>query len=354
MRLAVMFIFIAFGIFMGLLGGIEKPKKKWWMLFVIFWVALASFLTLSPPLGGSFADAQMVADIKDKRNVDVALVADPSSFEYHEEGYWFFQGSRKKHLFEVDVDESKRYDLVWDGKEIPEELKSGKEVIVELFYLQMEKVYFVNELKSVEPILSYPFVPALLQRIRNLNFHVPMSWVAVIAFLISMIFSIKYLSKGNYKDDLKAASAITIGLLFTILATTTGMVWAKFNWGTYWNNDPRQITILVIMIIYFAYLILRSSIEDENKKARLSSVYSILSFITVPFLFFIIPRQFASLHPGAKDDGTTGPVIDTQTGMLDSELALTYYISLAGFIIIFFWLFSLYTRYKLLEYKQLD
>jgi heme exporter protein C len=130
------------------------------------------------------------------------------------------------------------------------------------------------------------------------------------------------------------------------------MVWAKYDWGSYWSGDPRQISILVLMIIYFAYFLFRSSIDQEEKRARLSAVYSVFSFLTVVPLVFIIPRQFESLHPGAKGDGTSGPVIDTKAGMLDSELALSFYLSLCAFIIIFFWLFSLYVRYKKLSYNN--
>ena len=65
----------------------------------------------------------------------------------------------------------------------------------------------------------------------------------------------------------------------------------------YWNWDPRQTSIFILLIIYGAYFLLRSAVEDEERRARMASVYSILAFISVPFLVFIIPRIYMSLHP---------------------------------------------------------
>ena len=91
-----------------------------------------------------------------------------------------------------------------------------------------------------------PYIPALGDRARVLFFHVPMAWVSVVAFFMSMFYSIKYLSKKDILYDFKASSAAGLGLLFCIMATVTGSVWAKFNWGAFWNWDPRQTSIFVL------------------------------------------------------------------------------------------------------------
>ncbi len=351
MRIALMLSFIVASILFGLYKGVSGKKPMWWQLFAVVWIALAAALTILPPLGGSFATARMMSEFSDKREVPVSFWIDKSTISKKSEGVWLASAGQTDHIFQKNLDTERRYKLIWGGdKSLLENLASG-EIIAKMYYDRENDNYHILEILSENPLVVFPYVPALEQRIRNLNFHVPMSWVATIAFFVSMVFSIKYLRNNSYENDVKARSAALIGLIFAIMATVTGMVWAKFDWGAFWNNDPRQLTILAILIIYAAYLALRSAIDNEEKKAKISAVYSIFSFSTVPFLAFIIPRQFASLHPGAKDDGTSGPVLDAASGMLDSALAVTYYMSLAGFIILFFWLLGIYSRYKIIEYK---
>ena len=127
--------------------------------------------------------------------------------------------------------------------------------------------------------------------------HIPLAWVSVIAFLLAAIQAIQYLRSRDLAYDLQGAAAAELGLIFCILATGSGAVFAKLTWGAYWNWDPRQTTIFILLLIYGAYLALRSSIADEEQRARVSAVYALLSFVTVPFLVFIIPRFYFSLHP---------------------------------------------------------
>ena len=123
-------------------------------------------------------------------------------------------------------------------------------------------------------LVEIPYMPALKDTARVLYFHVPMSWIGVVAFFMSMIYSIKYLRSKDIINDIKAASAAQMGFVFCILATVTGSVWAKFTWGSFWNWDPRQTSIFILLLIYGAYFALRSSIDSPDRKARLSSVHS--------------------------------------------------------------------------------
>jgi len=127
---------------------------------------------------------------------------------------------------------------------------------------------------------------------RIIYFHVPLAWVGVLAYLVAMIDSWKYLKTENLEFDNKAVVSAEIGLVFTILATITGAIFARYSWGVYWNWDPRQTSIFFLLMIYGAYFVLRSSIEEEEKRARLASVYCIIAFISVPLLVFIIPRLY--------------------------------------------------------------
>ena len=116
--------------------------------------------------------------------------------------------------------------------------------------------------------------------------------------------------KKDFNYELKSIASAELGFLFCILATVTGAIWAKFNWGSFWNWDPRQTSIFILLMIYSAYFVLRSSISEKVKRARISSVYSILAGVTVPFFIFILPRITSGLHPGSKGDTEgAGPIV---------------------------------------------
>lgn len=133
--------------------------------------------------------------------------------------------------------------------------------------------------------------------VRIAFFHIPVAWVSVLAFLLSAFWSVQYLRTQEMEYDRKSSVAATLGLLFCLLATVSGAIFAKLTWGAYWNWDPRQTTIFILLLLYGAYLVLRASIQDEEQRAKISAVYALLSSLTVPFLVFIIPRFYFSLHP---------------------------------------------------------
>ncbi len=133
--------------------------------------------------------------------------------------------------------------------------------------------------------------------VRIAFFHIPVAWVSVLAFLVSAFYGAKYLKEPKRHYDRLSANSAGLGLVFVILATLSGAVFSKLTWGAYWNWDPRQTTIFVLLLIYGAYLTLRAAMPDEKRRARVSAVYALLSFLTVPFLVFIIPRLYFSLHP---------------------------------------------------------
>ncbi len=182
---------------------------------------------------------------------------------------------------------------------------------------------------------------------RILFFHVPCAWIATLAFLISAIYSVKYLRKPDLEFDLKASTAAQIGFLFTVLATITGSIWAKKIWHSYWNWDPRETSIFILLLIYAAYFALRSAIEVQEQKARLSAVYSIIAFVTVPFFIFIIPRIYQSLHPD--------PLINPEGKIkMDARMLRVFLGSLGGFTILFYWIYRLKVEVARLKIIQLE
>ena len=194
---------------------------------------------------------------------------------------------------------------------------------------------------------EFPLIPGLEENAKIIFFHVPTAWLTVVAFLVSTIYSFKYLRKKNLDDDVKAYSSAQLGMVFCILATVTGAVWAKFAWGSFWSWDPRQTSIFALLLIYGALFALRSSIESEEKRATLSSVYSLIAFVTVPFFIFIMPRIMKGLHPGSADDTNAGPVVNFK---MNSSMLLIFFLSLIGFTILYFWMWRL--SYKSIIYRD--
>ena len=160
------------------------------------------------------------------------------------------------------------------------------------------------------------------QTSRIMFFHVPQAIIATISFLVSMIGSVLYLSKRRINADHLALSAAEIGLLLSILATITGSIFAKPTWNSYWHWDPRETSIVILLMIYGAYFALRSAIPDPEKKRVFAGVYSILAFVTVPFLVFILPRITVSLHPeDTLNPANPGMDVKTMRVFLGSLLA---------------------------------
>lgn len=195
------------------------------------------------------------------------------------------------------------------------------------------------------------YIPGLGDRARIIFFHVPMSWVAVLAFLMSMWYGIVYLRRRDIHYDIKSSSAAELGFIFCILATVTGSIWARFNWGSFWNWDPRETSIFVLLLIYGAYFSLRSALEIEERRASLSAVYSIIAFVTVPFFIFIMPRITFSLHPGGA--GSVAPVLNTSGKMyMGTGMKYVFFASLLGFTGLFLWLLELRTRIATVSYHK--
>ncbi len=185
---------------------------------------------------------------------------------------------------------------------------------------------------------EFPIIPGLDQLAKIIFFHVPTAWLAVLAFLMAMIYGIKYLVKSDLDDDARSNAALQLGFVFSILATITGSIWAKFTWGAFWHWDPRETSIFILLLIYGSLFALRSAVENEDKRAKLSAVYSIIAFLTVPFFIFIMPRIMTGLHPGSANDDTSGPVVDFR---MNANMQLIFYLSLTAFTILYFWMWQI-------------
>ena len=167
--------------------------------------------------------------------------------------------------------------------------------------------------------------------VRIAFFHIPTAWVAVVAFFGAAYWGARYLKTRELHYDAKSARSAILGLIFTLMATVSGAVFSKLTWGAYWNWDPRQTTIFVLLLIYAAYVTLRMTMRDERARASSSAVYALFSFIAVPFLVFVLPRMFFSLHPS--------PVLN-ETGRIDMDAVMlgTLVLALIDMTLIYIWL----------------
>ena len=193
-----------------------------------------------------------------------------------------------------------------------------------------------------------PRLPILNETVRNLYFHVPMWFGMIFLFGASVWFSIQYLRTGNIEHDVKAASYVDIGIVFGILGLLTGMLWAKFTWGEYWSNDPKQNASATGMMIYFGYLLLRGSLSSDRDKARISSVYSIFAFAILIPLIYVLPRFTDSLHPGNGGNPGFNPYDQAR------YMRPVFYPAVLGWTFIGFWIGDLIIRYKLIVKNRIE
>lgn len=180
---------------------------------------------------------------------------------------------------------------------------------------------------------------------RIVFFHVPQAWVAVVAFCVNLVASLRFLRHRQLLDDARAAAAARLGLLFAILATVSGSLFAKVMWGSFWNWDPREVSIAILLLIYAAYFALRQAVSDPERRGALAAAYAILAFVTMPFLVFVVPRIYWSLHPDT--------IINVQGKIqMDSRMFQVLLGSLLGFTGLFSWLYSMETRLARLRLQR--
>ena len=192
-----------------------------------------------------------------------------------------------------------------------------------------------------------PEKPILNESIRNLYFHVAMWFSMMIFFIVSLVYSIRYLRSGKPIHDIYALEFANAGIVFGMLGLITGAVWAKYTWGDYWSNDPKQLGAAIAILIYLAYLVLRNSMTDLDKRARIAAVYNIFAFAMLFPTIWIIPRLVDSLHPG----GMGNPAFNTRD--IDSRMRVIFWLgAVPGWSLLGVWITSLRIRFKILEEKK--
>lgn len=194
-------------------------------------------------------------------------------------------------------------------------------------------------LMTVSLYLIFIYVPTekemgVIQRIFYI--HVPLAWVAFLAFFVVFIGSILYLWKRDGKWDILARSSAEIGVIFTTLVLVTGPIWAKPVWGSWWTWDARLTSSLVLWLTYIGYLLVRSYAGEESRGARLAAVLGIVGFMDVPLVYLSI-KLWRTQHPREL------------VSSLEGSMMLTLMVSLAAFTVLYVILLRQTTALKHLE-----
>ncbi|HRN48754.1 MAG TPA: ABC transporter permease [Niabella sp.] len=204
-------------------------------------------------------------------------------------------------------------------------------------------------------LVKIPNLPVLGETIRNLFFHVGMWAVMMTLFTCSVVQSIRYLSKMNIRYDIYAHNYASTGILFGLIGYATGALWMNYTWAdpnapsysfSTVARDPKLIGTAIALLIYFAYFILRQSIPDIDKRAKISAVYNIFAFAMLFPTIMIIPRILPSLHPGQEGN----PALNFKD--VDSTMRLIEYPAFVGWTLLGVWIATLKIRINLIKEKH--
>lgn len=184
-----------------------------------------------------------------------------------------------------------------------------------------------------------PRLDILNETIRNVYYHVPIWFAMLFMMSVSMIKSIQSLSKNAIQKDAMAFNAAVVGFFFAIPGLLTGSLWAKYTWGTWWTfQDPKLNGVAISILIYLAYFVLRASVEDELKRARISAVYNIFAFVMMNVFIMILPRLTDSLHPGNGGN----PAFSKYD--LNAEMRMVFYPAVIAWVLMSYWLYDIKNR----------
>jgi heme exporter protein C len=204
-----------------------------------------------------------------------------------------------------------------------------------------------------------PKLPLLQETIRNLYFHVCMWFAMMILFTVSVVNAVKYLRTLNLKYDIYARQFAVVAIVFGILGYATGAIWASYTWADpnkpAYNSfstiarDPKLIGAAIALLVYFAYLILRDSISDMDKRARISAVYNIFAYAILFPSIWILPRILPSLHPGNEDN----PALDVKND-ISGSMRVVFYPAVIGWTLLGLWIATIKIRFALLKEKMMS
>lgn len=144
------------------------------------------------------------------------------------------------------------------------------------------------------------------QTVRILFIHVPAAWMSMFVYVCLAVASFLSLIFRHALADAAACAAAPLGAAFTLMALVTGALWGRPMWGTYWVWDARLTSVLVMFLIYVAYIALRASLDDEARAARAGAILALVGAINLPVVKFSVD-WWNTLHQGAAVFRAEGP-----------------------------------------------
>ncbi|MBI4733272.1 MAG: cytochrome c biogenesis protein CcsA [Rubrobacteridae bacterium] len=158
--------------------------------------------------------------------------------------------------------------------------------------------------------------------------HVPVAETSLVVLILAAVFGGLFLAKRERKYDFLSLASVELGFVLALLVMTTGMIWDKAAWNTWWMWEPRLTTYFVLVLMYAGYFVLRGALGEESAKARFSSVYSIIAAVNVPLTFLAIRMM--------PEDSVFHPVVFSTSGSgLKGAMLFAFLVSMFGMMIFF-------------------
>ena len=176
---------------------------------------------------------------------------------------------------------------------------------------------------------------------RIVVFHVPCSMAAYLASSVATWYAVQYLRRRDLEDDIKSRVSFALALVFWVLTTLTGAIFAKVQWGAYWNWDIKQGAILMLTLIYVAYFALRAAVAEPRKQATLAAAYAIFAVLSAPYLTYVLPNSTPdTLHPKGTLEGGLSPAY-----------SLVLWGGVLGLCLVYVWAFRVQVALEMLQMR---
>jgi heme exporter protein C len=345
--------------------------KKWWKILSGVLILFSIFMGLYLPVGPGIYSASPVS-VKTGESVTLNITGYNTHFNEpnNELVFWLrkdsfylcaesFQTSHNDHataIFNIQGNLPEKYTNIVFDLVANNNIDGTFSMIKSVKVLKNDSAFTIQsiyqntckpEVTTNHPqYMSFPYRVVLYETIRNLFFHVPMWFSMTFILLISFIYSIKFLRTNDIRFDIMAVEAVNVGILFGLLGFATGSLWGNFAWGKLGDwllSDTKILGALIGLLIYFAYIILRGSIENENKRARISAVFNVFAFVLFLVFIFVLPRMTETLHPGNGGN----PAFSKYD--LDNTMRWIFYPAVIGWVSMTLWLTSIRVRTRFIK-----
>lgn len=157
--------------------------------------------------------------------------------------------------------------------------------------------------------------------------HVPAAWSAMLSMALVGLGGILFLFLKDERYDRFAAASAEVGTVFSLVMLTTGPLWAKPIWGTWWTWDARLTLTLMMFFLFLGYQLLRGAVADPALRARYSAVVGICGLVLLPFIHLSV-YLFRTLHPRPI-------VLKPSAPSLPPEMLITLLVSFAVFTLLY-------------------